>query len=138
MKNKILVFGLAISLMGATACSEKKEAVMTQDPATAVEAVDSTANLPVTGEDTSAIEDAPAKETEVTVTGEVTEINRGKDGYSATIKAADGKVYTGTISIPNMADPKKYRNVKVGETITVTGTTFGPGDDTIIKVTDLK
>ena len=138
MKNKLLVFGLAISLMGATACSEKKEAVMTQDPTTAVDAVDSTANLPVTGEDTSAIEDAPATETEITVTGEVTEINRGKDGYSATIKAADGKIYTGTISIPNMGDPKKYRNVNIGETITVTGTTFGPGDDTIIKVTDLK
>ena len=138
MKNKLLVFGLAISLMGATACSEKKEAVMTQDPTTAVDAVDSTANLPVTGEDTSAIEDAPATETEVTVTGEVTEINRGKDGYSATIKAADGKIYTGTISIPNMGDPKKYRNVNIGEIITVTGTTFGPGDDTIIKVTDLK
>jgi len=138
MKNKLLVLGLAISLMGATACSEKKEAVMTQDPTTAVDAVDSTANLPVTGEDTSAIEDAPATETEITVTGKVTEINRGKDGYSATIAAADGKVYTGTISIPNMADPKKYRNVTVGETITVIGTTFGPGDNTIIKVTDLK
>ena len=138
MKNKILLFGFAISLMGAVACSEKKDAVMTQDPAAAVEAVDSTTSQPVTGEDTSAIEDAPAKETEVTVTGKVTEINRGKDGYSATIEAADGKVYTGTISIPNMADPKKYRNVSVGETITVMGTTFGPGDDTIIKVTDLK
>jgi hypothetical protein len=138
MKNKFLLFGLAISLMGAVACSEKKEAVMTQDPNTAVDAVDSTANLPVTGEDTSAIEDAPATETEITVTGKVTEINRGKDGYTATIEAADGKVYKGTISIPNMGDPKKYRNVNIGETITVIGTTFGPGDDTIIKVTDLK
>jgi hypothetical protein len=138
MKNKLLVFGLAISLMGAIACSEKKDAVMTQDPATAVDAVDSTANVPVAVEDTTATEETPAQEIEVTVTGKVTEINRGKDGYSATIDATDGKIYTGTISIPNMADPKKYRNVNIGETITVTGTTFGPGDNAIIKVTELK
>jgi len=135
MKNKIVLLGLAVCLLTAVACSEKKEAVMTQDPTAAVNAIDSTANANDTASSPS---EAPAGEDVVTVKGEVTAINRGKDGYSAVIKAADGVLYTATISIPNMADPKQYRAVNIGETITVTGEAFAAGDDKMIKVTSLQ
>ena len=135
MKNKIIQLGLAAILMTAVACSEKKETVMTQDPAAAADAIDTTANATDTA---SSPAEAPAGEEVVTVKGEVTAINRGKDGYSAVIKAADGAVYTATISIPNMADPKQYRAVNVGETINVTGEAFTAGEDKMIKVTSLQ
>jgi len=137
MKNKIVMLGLAVTLGFATACSEKKEAVTTQDPSAAIDAVDTTAAL----NDTTAagIPAEPVTEgTDITVKGTVTEITNGKDGYMAKIKDEEGKLYTATISIPNMADPKQYRAVKVGDVINVTGTTFTLGEETGINVTSLQ
>jgi len=135
MKKNIIQLGLAVVLLTAVACSEKKETVMTQDPTAAVDAIDTTATATDTA---SSPAEAPAGEEVITVKGQVTAINRGKDGYSATIKAADGAMYIATISIPNMADPKQYRAVTIGETITVTGEAFTAGTDKMIKVTSLQ
>lgn len=138
MKTKIITLGLAVILLSITACSEKKDAVTTQDPSAAIDAIDTTAAI----NDTTAIESVPAETvtegTDITVKGEVTEITRGKDGYMAKIKDGQGKLYTATISIPNMTDPKQFRAVKVGEVISVTGTTFILGEETGIKVTSLQ
>ena len=136
MKKTILSLSMAMALFTMTSCTEKKGTIKDEDPA-AVEVVDATA----TNVDSTAI---PASEVEepkdeiITVTGEVTEINRGKDGYSAKIKTAEGKFYIATISVPNMTDPKQYRSVKQGETITVTGESFPIEEDVMIKVTSLK
>jgi RecJ-like exonuclease len=137
MKNKILMVGLAVTLLTATACSEKKESVTTQDPSAAVEAVDTTTALSDTT--SAAVPNAAVAEgTSITAKGEVTEITPGKDGYMAKIKDSDGKFYTATISIPNMADPKQYRSVKVGDVVKVSGTTFMLGEETGIKVISLQ
>lgn len=62
---------------------------------------------------------APQKDI-VTVTGKVEEIVNGKDGYTAKITSAD-ETYFITASIPNSTDPKNYRRVSVGETVTIKG-----------------
>jgi hypothetical protein len=57
----------------------------------------------------------------VQVTGKVTAIKNGKDGYTATVVTNENVEYDATISIPNMTDPANFRRVAVGETITVSG-----------------
>lgn len=137
MKNKLLLAVSAVSLLGMFSCSEKKDAVTTtQDPSDAIEAVDTTAEI--TDTDAAIPAEHVAEGTDITVKGDVTEITNGKDGYMAKIKDDGGRLYTATISIPNMADPKQFRAVKVGDVITVTGTTFTLGEETGIKVTTLQ
>ena len=103
MKKIIIGFALIASV---AACNETKK-VNTPEPAPAAPA----APAPPVAE--------PQKEI-VTVTGKVEEIVNGKDGYTAKITSADG-VYFITASIPNSTDPKNYRRVTVGETVTVKG-----------------
>jgi len=138
MKNKILMLGFAFTLLNLTACSEKKDAVTTQDPSAAVDAIDTTAAVTDTVNTAAIPAETTTEGTDITVKGEVTEITNGKDGYMAKIKDSQGTFYTATISIPNMADPKQYRAVKVGEVINVTGTTFTLGEETGIKVSSLQ
>jgi predicted small lipoprotein YifL len=136
MKNTFLSLSMALALFALTACTEKKGTITNEDPA-AVEVVDATA----TDVDSTAVpatEEIEPKEEIITVSGKVTEINQGKDGYTAKIKTTEGKFYFATISIPNMADPKQYKSVKIGESITVTGESFPVEEDTMIKVTSLK
>jgi predicted small lipoprotein YifL len=136
MKNTFLSLSMAFALFTITACTEKKGTIADEDPA-AVEVVDATA----TDVDSTAIpatEETEPKEEVITVSGNVTEINQGKDGYTAKIKTTEGKFYFATISIPNMADPKQYKSVKIGESITVTGESFPVEEDVMIKVTSLK
>lgn len=73
------------------------------------------------------------------VTGEVQEIQPGKDGYTAKIMTDDQQVYFATISIPNL-DKKanQYRVVDVGETLTVRGEFWKMNDETHITVRELK
>ena len=63
---------------------------------------------------------APASE-KPTVTGVVTEIQPGKDGYTARIKTQDGKEYFATISRANLQNPETYRTAQPGDTLTVSG-----------------
>lgn len=59
---------------------------------------------------------------ELSVTGAVTAVENGKDGYTATIKDADGKLYYATISIVNLQKSgSKYKPCKIGDNITVQG-----------------
>lgn len=77
------------------------------------------------------------KEKSVSVKGKVTQINRGKDGYTAEIKTGDNKTYSAVISSVNLAGSGQYREVKVGETIEVEGEDV-MGDGKTIKVTVLR
>lgn len=76
------------------------------------------------------------QESLITVTGKVTDIRNGKDGYTATLKSIEGNEYKATISIPNLNDPKQYRSVKTGDTITVKGEPFAVGKENHIRVTE--
>jgi hypothetical protein len=71
----------------------------------------------------------------VSVRGKVTQIQRGKDGYTAEIKTDDGAIFSAVISSVNLAS--QYREVKVGDAIAVEGEDLF-GDGKTIKVTGFK
>jgi hypothetical protein len=137
MKTRFLPI-VFLSFLLTTACTEKKQGEVPEDEVPAAEQVDATATAADSVPPAEQQEAARPKEGDViTVTGEVFEINQGKDGYSAKLKNAEGQTYVATISIPNMADPKDYHAVNKGETITVTGVVFPVEEDIMIKVTKL-
>lgn len=53
--------------------------------------------------------------------GIVTDINQGKDGYTAKIETADNRIYYVTVSHSNLNDPAQYRSVKIGDKLSVSG-----------------
>lgn len=60
-----------------------------------------------------------------TVTGKITTIENGKDGYMATLVTAEGQTYIATISIVNMQKFNgTFKRHEVGDTITVIGEGF--------------
>lgn len=74
--------------------------------------------------------DAPIKPTEnqveqkiikKTVSGVVTDINFGKDGYTAKLKNNKNEVYFITVSRINLNTPEQYKTVAVGEAMNVSG-----------------
>lgn len=137
MKSRFLPMAV-LSLLLTVACTEKKQGEVPESEVPATEEVDATATNADSVPPVEQQEAARPKEGDViTVTGEVFEINQGKDGYSAKLKNAEGQTYVATISIPNMADPKDYHAVKKGETVTVTGEVFPVEEDIMIKVTKL-
>lgn len=73
----------------------------------------------------------------VSVKGKVTQIVRGKDGYTAEIITADGKTYSAVVSSVNLAGSGQYREVKIGDVIEVEGD-GGAGDGSLITVTALR
>jgi hypothetical protein len=115
MKKIIIGFGFAALFI---ACNETKK-VNTPEPGTAAP------SAPAATE--------PQKEI-VTVSGKVEEVVSGKDGYTARIASTDGNIYFITASIPNSTDPKNYRRVAVGETVTVKGEQWMQGTETHIVV----
>ena len=110
MKNIKYIALLAISI-AFTACNDKKKDGLS-DKAVDETVIDNTA--------TSVVPDDVAVN-QATVTGIVTEIQNGKDGYTAKIKDPDGVYYFVTVSIPNLKDPEGYREVKVNDEIIVSG-----------------
>ena len=73
------------------------------------------------------------------ISGEVRQIQPGKDGYTAKIMTADYQVYFATISIPNLGkNAAQYREVEVGETIGVKGEVWEMNGETHITVRELK
>jgi len=75
-----------------------------------------------------------AGEAAFSVRGMVDDIERGKDGYMAFIKATDGKMYQAVISRVNMAGNSTYQQLNLGDSITVYGDTTGLGHTISIKV----
>ncbi len=75
----------------------------------------------------------------VTVTGKITSVTNGKDGYTAVLQAADNKMYNATISRINLQKSgSEYKRYEEGETITVTGSTWVDTEGvTHITVTEL-
>src|SRR5690606_23655735 len=59
---------------------------------------------------------------QITITGEITAVENGKDGYTATIQDDKGELYFATISIINLQKSGgEYQAHEVGDKITVTG-----------------
>lgn len=72
----------------------------------------------------------------VSVKGKVTEILRGKDGYTAKIVTDNGKTYSAVISSVNMSGSGQYREVKVGDVIEVEGDVLGDGTSIVVTSLD--
>lgn len=62
----------------------------------------------------------PEAETK-SVEGKVTQVNFGKDGYTAIVTAVSGETFAVTISHSNLKDHTQYKEFKVGETLKATG-----------------
>ncbi|WP_052257276.1 OB-fold nucleic acid binding domain-containing protein [Flavobacterium sp. AED] len=71
---------------------------------------------------------------EAKITGIVLSVEKGKDGYTAKIKTAQGTIYFAVISIPNLGSAEKYRAFKMGENVTLFGEIWKMGDDNRITV----
>ncbi|WP_347050833.1 hypothetical protein [Flavobacterium olei] len=72
-----------------------------------------------------------------TVSGKVDSIESGKDGYTAKITTDNKEVYFATISIVNVGGPQNYKQVKIGNTISVKGEKWKSEDENHIKVTEI-
>ncbi|MFV7236887.1 OB-fold nucleic acid binding domain-containing protein [Flavobacterium sp. ZB4R12] len=72
-----------------------------------------------------------------TVSGEVSAIQTGKDGYTATIENKKGRIYFGTISIPNLSNPQLFKQAEIGDTIVVKGEVWKMGKEKQITVREI-
>lgn len=74
-----------------------------------------------------------------TITGKVDEVTFGKDGYTAKLTTDSKEVYFATVSHANLdKNAHQYREVKVGETIELTGEVWKMGEETHVTVRELK
>lgn len=139
MKINVLSIALLGAAVLATSCNKKTEE--TTEPAVQEVADSITVAEPIAD---SVAKPASLPGTEykdndvIEVTGKVTEIVQGKDGYMAKLTTADEKKYTATISIPNLDNPKQFRAVKIGDNITVKGIVSNLESDVLIRVKELK
>jgi hypothetical protein len=72
-----------------------------------------------------------------TITGKVDSIESGKDGYTAKITTDAKEVYFATISIVNVGGPQNYKQVKIGNQVSVKGEIWKTDDEKHIKVTEI-
>jgi RecG-like helicase len=72
-----------------------------------------------------------------TVSGKVSAIQKGKDGYTATIENTKGKIYYGTISIPNLINPQLFKQAEIGDTLVVKGEVWKMGKEKQITVREI-
>lgn len=143
MNIKFFTAALLVAALSFASCDKKKETTETEQ---AVTELPDTTSAPVTETPSDSVVATPVAPVTpenkdgdiIEVTGEVTEINQGKDGYTAKLKTADGKAYAATISIPNLDNPKQYRASKVGDKITVKGIVTNLESDVLIRVKELK
>ena len=117
MKKLLFISVMALIVTGFTACNNKKAEPVVQD------------ETPIITESETPVEnEAPVADevmAEMTVTGKITKIENGKDGYMATLKSPDNKEYVTTISVVNFQKSgATYKKHEVGETITVKGSSW--------------
>ncbi|MCI9844167.1 hypothetical protein [Flavobacterium pectinovorum] len=72
-----------------------------------------------------------------TVTGKVDSIESGKDGYTAKITTDAKELYFATISIVNVGGPENYKQLKIGDEVSVKGEIWKSEDEKHIKVTEI-
>ncbi len=77
------------------------------------------------------------KDTNSIVSGKVESIESGKDGYTAKINTDTKEVYFATISIVNVGGPQNYKQLKIGDIVSVKGEIWKTSDETHIKVTQI-
>ena len=71
------------------------------------------------------------------VSGKVESIQSGKDGYTAKITTDAKEVYFATISIVNVGGPQNYKQLKIGDVVSLKGEIWKTDDEKHIKVTQI-
>lgn len=71
------------------------------------------------------------------VSGKVESIEGGKDGYTAKITTDTKEVYFATISIVNVGGPQNYKQLKIGDIVSLKGEKWKTEDENHIKVTEI-
>ncbi|WP_406844605.1 hypothetical protein [Flavobacterium soyae] len=71
------------------------------------------------------------------VSGKVESIESGKDGYTAKITTDIKEVYFATISIVNVGGPQNYKQLKIGDVVSLKGEIWKTDDENHIKVTQI-
>lgn len=71
------------------------------------------------------------------VSGKVESIEGGKDGYTAKITTDTKEVYFAIISIVNVGGPQNYKQLKIGDVVSVKGEKWKTEDENHIKVTEI-
>jgi len=71
------------------------------------------------------------------VSGKVESIESGKDGYTAKINTDTKEVYFATISIVNVGGPQNYKQLKIGDVVSLKGEVWKSDDENHIKVTKI-
>ncbi len=104
MKKVIASTILGLGIVSLMACSNESEPPKEEKPA-----------------EQTVVSDKPA-DTIFSVTGKITKIENGKDGYMATVQDEKNKNYIATISIVNLQEGgSTYKKHNVGDTISVKG-----------------
>lgn len=84
-----------------------------------------------------AVSCATTKSNNNTVSGKIDSIESGKDGYTAKISTDAKEVYFATISIVNLGGPQNYKQLKIGEVVTLKGEIWKTDDENHIKVSEI-
>jgi hypothetical protein len=71
------------------------------------------------------------------VSGKVESIESGKDGYTAKINTDTKEVYFATISIVNVGGPQNYKQLKIGDVVSLKGEIWKTDEENHIKVTQI-
>ncbi|MBC7846771.1 MAG: hypothetical protein H7Y10_09790 [Flavobacterium sp.] len=72
-----------------------------------------------------------------TISGKVESIEKGKDGYTAKINTNKNEVYFATISIVNLGGPQNFKQLKVGEEVSLKGEIWKTDTEKHIKVKEI-
>ncbi|MBF4517416.1 hypothetical protein IRZ71_13715 [Flavobacterium sp. ANB] len=80
---------------------------------------------------------ASMKDNNNAVTGKVDSIESGKDGYTAKVTTDAKEVYFATVSIVNVGGPENYKQLKIGDVVSLKGEIWKTDDEKHIKVTQI-
>jgi len=71
------------------------------------------------------------------VTGKVDSIESGKDGYTAKVTTDAKEVYFAIISIVNVGGPQNYKQLKIGDKVSLKGEIWETEGEKHIKVQEI-
>ncbi|KIQ23016.1 MULTISPECIES: hypothetical protein [Flavobacterium] len=77
------------------------------------------------------------KDTNKAISGKVESVESGKDGYTAKVITDTKEVYFATISIVNVGGPQNYKQVKIGDQVSLKGEIWKTDDEKHMKVQEI-
>jgi len=72
-----------------------------------------------------------------TISGTITSIENGKDGYTAVVLTKDGQEYHAVISKINLAKEDTYKRFDAGDAVVLKGESWDSGEEHYLTVREL-